>query len=67
MSLGSTGNFPRGKFGNDDEGELRMAIGVKDKTVIIDFGKKVAWLGLDADTAEKMGNSLIARAKEARK
>jgi hypothetical protein len=67
MGLGATGKFPRGKFGQDDEGELRMAVGVKDKTVMLDFGKPVAWLGLDADTAERLGKSLIDKAAEARK
>lgn len=64
--LGATGRFPRGRFARGDEGELRIAIGVRDKTVVIEFGKEVAWLGFDADTAEQLGNTLIRRAQECR-
>lgn len=55
-------HFPRGKLNADDEGALTMAIAVKDKTVVVDFGKPVTWLGLDADTARKLGRKLIKHA-----
>ena len=67
MKMGATGRFPRGKINAGDEGELRMAVGVTNKTVVVDFGKPVAWLGLDADTAEALGRLLMERAAEARK
>jgi hypothetical protein len=67
MKLGGTGDFPRGKLNDADEGGLRMAVYVKDRTVMVDFGKKVAWLGLDADTAEKLANSLLDKVRECRK
>lgn len=38
--------YPRGKLNAEDDGQLRMAMVVKDNTLIIDFGKPVAWLGL---------------------
>lgn len=66
MKLGGTGDFPRGKLNANDEGALRMAVYTKDRTVMVDFGKKVAWLGLDADTAERLANSLLEHAKECR-
>lgn len=43
--------YPRGKLNEDDEGQLEIAIVVKDKTIIIDFGKPIAWIGLDKDSA----------------
>lgn len=49
--FGATGEFPRGKFNADDEGALMMGVAVKDRTVIVNFGKPVAWLGLDKQTA----------------
>jgi hypothetical protein len=42
-----------------------MGIAVKDKTVIVNFGKEVAWLGLDADTARQFARTLLRRADEA--
>ena len=51
MKLGGTGDFPRGKFNASDKSGLQLAVGVKDRTVIIDFGKPVVWLGLDKATA----------------
>lgn len=38
-------NYPRGKLNARDEGELRIAMTVKDNTLVIDFGKPVAWIG----------------------
>lgn len=64
--LGATGQFPRGKLNNNDEGELAIGIAIKDRTIIIDFGKQVAWLGLDANTAEMLANNLIEKANQIR-
>lgn len=64
MTLGATGDFPRGKFNNADEGELRLAVGLKDKTVIIDFGKSVAWIGMDREKANAIGRAIIEKAAE---
>lgn len=37
---------PRGKLTSGDEGQLSISFMVRDNTLIIDFGKPVAWLGL---------------------
>lgn len=58
-------NYPRGKLNAEDEGELTVRITVKDKTVIVDFGKGVTWLGLGAVEARALGRKLIERANEA--
>ena len=63
-ALGATGDFPRGKLNADDEGALRLAVGVKDKTVMIVFGKEVAWLGLDKAQALAFAESIRQRAEE---
>lgn len=57
--------YPRGKFNADDEGELAMKIGVKDKTVIMDFGKPVVWIGLGPQDAANLAGLLVRRAREA--
>ena len=62
MSIGPTGKFPRGKFNASDEGELRLAVFVRDKTLIIDFGTQTTWIGLDADTALQLASSIFKHA-----
>jgi hypothetical protein len=59
-----TDQFPRGKLNADDEGELQARIGVRDKTLIIDFGKPVVWLGLDHHTAMSLAANIMKRAQE---
>jgi hypothetical protein len=56
--------FPRGKLNADDEGALTMRIGVQDKTVILDFGKPVVWLGMDYHTAMNLAANIMKRAQE---
>lgn len=56
--------FPRGKLCNDDEGALETRIGVKDGTVIIDFGKPVVWIGLDHFNAVTLAKNILKRAGE---
>lgn len=60
--LGATKDFPRGKLNRHDEGGLTLAIGVKDKTVMIDFGTSTAWIGLDKHTAIQFANSILEKA-----
>lgn len=67
MKLGATGNFPRGKLNKDDEGELKIAIGVRDKTIIMEFGKEIKWLGMDADMALELANSIKEKAELCKK
>jgi len=64
--LGATGNFPKGKIREDDEGELRLAVAHdNDKgVVIVDFGKPVVWIGLPADDAVEFANTILKHAKD---
>lgn len=62
--LGATGEFPQGKIHETDEGEIRMAIAVEDKKVIIAFGKSTSWVGMDKYQAIHLGECLIEKAKE---
>jgi hypothetical protein len=57
-------NYPRGQLNAADEGALLIRIAVQDRTIIVDFGKPVMWLGLDASTARALGEKLIARADD---
>jgi hypothetical protein len=56
--------YPRGKLNTDDEGALETRIAVKDKTVIIDYGKPITWLGLGANDARELAQVLLERADE---
>lgn len=56
--------FPRGKLSDDDEGELAMGVAVQDKTILVNFGKPVAWLGLDHDTAVSLARLLLKNAEK---
>lgn len=60
--LGATGEFPRGKLNESDEGELKIAIAVKDDKVLMDFGKLVKWIGMDKQMALNLGKCLIDKA-----
>ena len=63
--FGATGRFPRGTLNESDEGELQMGVTVKSGTVILVFGKSVAWLGLTPQIARDLAANLIERADEA--
>ncbi len=62
MGLGATGKFPKGQISEDDQGELKVAMGVnlEHKRIMIDFGKEVSWLGLGADEARVFAQALLA-------
>lgn len=54
--------YPRGKLNADDEGALNIAIGERDNTVIINFGKKVAWIGMSRPEAIEFAKTIMKRA-----
>ena len=57
-------NFPRGKLNQDDEGQLQVRIGIRDATVIMDFGKPTHWLGMAPENARELAALLVKRADE---
>lgn len=66
FKLGATGQFPRGRAADDDEGELRMALAADHANAIvrIEFGKPIAWLGLPVGEARQFAHMLIEKADE---
>lgn len=64
--IGPTGDYPEGKLNEADEGGLRVAIGVHDNRIILQFGKQVSWLGMDPENAQSMGEKLIQMAQTIR-
>jgi len=60
-SVGATGEHPEGRLTEDDEGEIQFAVAA-DKAagkVVIDFGKPVAWMGMNASQARDLGMLLF--------
>jgi len=66
FKLGATGNYPRGKADDTDEGELQLAVAVDAQMAIIRiaFGKPVAWIGLPAQEARALAAMLTEKADE---
>ncbi len=62
--LGATGTFPRGKLRDDDEGGIRMAVGIENGVVMIAFGSQVTWLGLPKAEALALAESIRANAEK---
>lgn len=62
--LGATGQRPRGKIHATDEGELRMGVTVENDTVILAFGKPIAWIGMSRIEAIALADLLKQRASE---
>ena len=65
--FGETGKFPRGKLNEHDEGEIQFGVTAHGGTVILAFGKEVAWLGMPPQVARQLARTLIERADEATK
>jgi len=58
--VGPTGEYPHGKLAPDDEGELAVCMTLSDdkKTIRLQFGKKIDWLGMRRDTAQNLQETL---------
>lgn len=63
--LGATGAFPRGKLHERDEGEIQIGVTATRGTVVIAFGKEIAWLGLPPQQAREFAAAIVQRADEA--
>ena len=62
QNIGATGEFPKGKIAPEDEGEIAFAVGHRDGKVVIDFGKSVAWLGMEQHQAIALANTILSHA-----
>lgn len=62
--MGATGEFPFGRLGRDDQGELTVAMKADHRQGVIrlEFGKPVAWLALPATHARHMAKLLMEHA-----
>ena len=62
------GSFSQGKLTPSDEGDLayRIAADPRRQKIVIDFGKPVAWIGLDRESAEQLRDNLTTKLMELR-
>ncbi|HEY0004400.1 MAG TPA: hypothetical protein VGB17_06285 [Pyrinomonadaceae bacterium] len=64
--FGATGRFPQGQYTPQDEGEIAFGVAA-DKSqgkVIVNFGKPVAWFGMDREQALALAESLKQKADD---
>lgn len=59
---GPTGNYPEGKLNNDDQGELKIAIGKIEGKIVIDFGKPTTWIGMPVEQAVAFAELIVQKA-----
>jgi hypothetical protein len=62
--LGATGEFPKGKIHETDQGELRFIVFNRDRKIILEFGKPVEWMGLDPSDARGLAELLVKHANQ---
>lgn len=65
--LGATGEFPDGKLNEEDEGQLQLAVGVRNGQVFMAFGKPVSWMAMPPGEARKFAAMLNEKADAAEK
>ncbi len=64
VGAGPTGEFPRGQIHRTDEGAIRMAVTIERGTIILAFGKPVAWVGMSRIEACELADMLKKKAAE---
>jgi len=65
QELGPTGEFPDGKLGPEDEGEIALEVSHGAGVVKIDFGTKVRWIALPAGEALGFAQLIAVHAGQA--
>lgn len=63
--LGATRRFPEGKLAKGDQGEIMFAVGHQHNKVTLDFGKSVAWIGMNPDQAKALAVTIFNHADKA--
>lgn len=62
--LGRQGTHSHGKYGDDDDGDLALAIAADpgNRKVVIDFGTPISWLALDPQGAMQFASTVMRKA-----
>ena len=64
--IGATGNYPRGKLDDTDEGELTMAVTRTNDVIYVDFGKSIEWFAMSPEEAIGLAQLLMQHAERRR-
>lgn len=67
QNIGALHEHPEGKLTERDEGALQYAVAQTGGKIIVNFGTPVSWVGMNPEDAEAFANSLMSKAREARK
>ncbi len=67
FALGPTGQFPQGRIGPHDEGELKVAIGIEAGKIVVNLGKSIDWFAVTAEGARGLAAILIKKAEQLEK
>ena len=59
--------YPRGKLNTEDEGQIAVGVAVDGDVVVLAFPTPVAWVGMPAEQAEELAETIKQRAAEARR
>lgn len=64
--FGATGEFPRGKLNEHDEGQIQMGFAMDPvkKVLIFNFGTPVAWFAMPKKEALELAEIIKKRAEE---
>ena len=65
QSIGAMGNYPEGKLTEADEGAIQFAVTNTMGKVVVNFGKPVAWLGMNPSDARSLATVLLKQAAQA--
>lgn len=57
--FGATGDFPKGKLNESDEGGLTFAVARDGDNVRVEFGTPVAWMAMPVDVAVAFAKVLL--------
>lgn len=60
--IGPTGQFPRGRLNDSDQGELAISIGTEQGVVVMNFGTPTAWVGFPPAQARDIAAMLVKHA-----
>lgn len=65
VPLGAQGDYPAGMYGGDDEGSIAFGVApdIDNRRVVLNFGKEVAWLGMEPNQAVHLAEALIKAAR----
>lgn len=64
IPVGPTGEFPDGKMRDDDDGELRIAIGTHRGNVVFELGAGTKWFACDPATARQIAATIFNKAAD---